>query len=75
MPTTFVTLCFKEQKKYIFSLPGNPVSAGVCTHLFLLPFLRTLSGRKSIMHSFKAKVILYFTHFTLACFFFFYICS
>ncbi|VVC25297.1 Hypothetical protein CINCED_3A010848 [Cinara cedri] len=56
MPTTFVTLCFKNKKKYVFSLPGNPVSAGVCTHLFLLPYLRIISSRKSITHSFKAKL-------------------
>jgi len=56
MPTTFVTLIFKDKKKYIFCLPGNPVSAGVCTHLFLLPYLRSVSGNKLIIHSLKAKV-------------------
>jgi gephyrin len=56
MPTTFVTLFFKDKKKYIFCLPGNPVSAGVCTHLFLLPYLRSVSGKKIIIHSLKAKV-------------------
>jgi gephyrin len=55
MPSTFVTLNYKDKKKCIFCLPGNPVSAGVCTHLFLLPYLRLISGRKSIVHSFKAK--------------------
>lgn len=58
MPTTFVTLSYKDQKKYVICLPGNPVSAGVCTHLFVLPYLRSVSGRKSIIHSFKAEVIL-----------------
>lgn len=56
MPTTFVTLLYKDTKKYVFCLPGNPVSTNVCTHLFLLPFLRSISGRKSITHSYKAKV-------------------
>ncbi|XP_026817764.1 gephyrin [Rhopalosiphum maidis] len=56
MPTTFVTLFFKDKKKYIFCLPGNPVSAGVCTHLFLLPYLRSVSGKKIIIHSLKAKL-------------------
>jgi len=56
MPTTFVTLFFKDTKKYIFCLPGNPVSAGVCTHLFVLPYLRSVSGKKIIIHSLKAKV-------------------
>lgn len=56
MSTTFVTFIFKEKKKYIFCLPGNPVSAGVCTHLFLLPYLRSVSGKNIIIHSLKAKV-------------------
>lgn len=56
MPTTFVTLFFKDTKKYIFCLPGNPVSAGVCTHLFVLPYLRSISGKKIIIHSLKAKL-------------------
>jgi len=56
MPTTFVTLHFNNKKKYVFCLPGNPVSAGVCTHLILLPFLRSVSGRNSITHSFQATV-------------------
>lgn len=65
MPTTFVTLKFKDKKKYVFCLPGNPVSAGVCTHLFLLPYLRSVSGRKSIVNSFKAKAS---THYILLLF-------
>lgn len=59
MPTTFATLYFKGKKKYVFCLPGNPVSAGVCTHLFLLPYLRIVSHKKSIVYSFKAKVNIY----------------
>ncbi len=30
---------------HVLGLPGNPVSAFVCAFLFLLPLLRTLSGR------------------------------
>lgn len=60
MPTTFVTLSFKNKKKCVFCLPGNPVSAGVCSHLFLLPYLRIVSGKKSFIHSFKAKVNTFF---------------
>lgn len=60
MPTTFVTLHFNDKKKYVFCLPGNPVSAGVCTHLILLPFLRSVSGRNSIVHSVKAVVNIIF---------------
>jgi molybdopterin molybdotransferase len=29
----------------VLGLPGNPVSAFVCAFLFLVPLLRTLSGR------------------------------
>mgnify|MGYP003885274605 CR=1 FL=1 len=30
--------------KFLFGLPGNPVSALVCAHLFLMPALRAMSG-------------------------------
>ena len=30
---------------HVLGLPGNPVSAFVCAYLFLLPLLRTLTGR------------------------------
>ncbi|ESO08664.1 hypothetical protein HELRODRAFT_74817, partial [Helobdella robusta] len=44
LPTTFATLFYKDKKKYIFGLPGNPVSAIVTFHLFALPALRKMSG-------------------------------
>lgn len=44
-PTTFATCVRKGQKKLIFALPGNPVSAFVTCHLFVLPALRILEGR------------------------------
>lgn len=56
LPTTFATLNFEKKEKFIFCLPGNPVSAGVCTHLFVLPFLRSAAGRSHIFYSFKAMV-------------------
>ena len=48
-PTTFATVQIKDNKgdpttKLIFSLPGNPVSAVVCTSLFVLPCLDKASG-------------------------------
>jgi molybdopterin molybdotransferase len=33
---------------YFFGLPGNPVSAQVCFHLFVAPMLRALAGRTEI---------------------------
>ncbi len=44
-PTTFATLTWKEgQTKLVLGLPGNPVSATVTTHLYVLPACRSLSG-------------------------------
>jgi gephyrin len=48
-PTTFATVPVKDNSgnrisKVIFSLPGNPVSAVVTLHLFVLPSLHHLSG-------------------------------
>ncbi|KAI9803354.1 MAG: hypothetical protein M1833_000871 [Piccolia ochrophora] len=50
-PTTFATVPFKDNdgqrsSKLIFSLPGNPASAVVTLHLFVLPSLHTASGIK-----------------------------
>lgn len=49
-PTTFATIPFKSNtgdrstSRIIFSLPGNPVSAIVALHLFVLPSLNHSSG-------------------------------
>ncbi|CCC11781.1 unnamed protein product [Sordaria macrospora k-hell] len=48
-PTTFATVPVKDNdgervSKVIFSLPGNPASALVTFHLFVLPSLHQLSG-------------------------------
>ncbi|KAF5965221.1 molybdopterin molybdotransferase, partial [Fusarium coicis] len=48
-PTTFATVPVKDSSgqrvtKAIFSLPGNPASALVTFHLFVLPSLHKLSG-------------------------------
>lgn len=34
----------KKQGKYIFSLPGNPASAFICSYLYILPFLKKQLG-------------------------------
>ena len=48
-PTTFATVPVKDDngnrvEKAIFSLPGNPASAVVCFHLFVLPSLHQQAG-------------------------------
>lgn len=49
-PTTFATIPFKSNtgdrstSRIIFSLPGNPASAVVALHLFVLPSLHLSSG-------------------------------
>ncbi|KAF2829465.1 hypothetical protein CC86DRAFT_318798 [Ophiobolus disseminans] len=50
-PTTFATVPVKDDdgnrvNKVIFSLPGNPASAVVCFHLFVLPSLHQQAGIK-----------------------------
>lgn len=51
-PSTFATIPFKDNsgvlaRKAIFSLPGNPASAIVALHLFVLPSLHIASGVSS----------------------------
>lgn len=48
-PTTFATVPVKDDngnrvEKIIFSLPGNPASAVVCFHVFVLPALHAQAG-------------------------------
>ena len=43
-PTTFATLLWNSRKKLVLGLPGNPVSATVTSHLYVLPCLRAMSG-------------------------------
>jgi molybdenum cofactor synthesis domain-containing protein len=41
-PTTFVTLSSNQRTRLFFAMPGNPVSATVCTHLLVKPCLNLL---------------------------------
>ena len=43
-PTTFATGSIDGRKKLIFGLPGNPVSAWVTAHLYVIPALKRISG-------------------------------
>lgn len=47
-PTAFAVLTFEGKSKFWFGLPGNPASAVVTSHLFLLPALRKMSGYKDV---------------------------
>ncbi len=44
-PTTFATLQWKGHAKIVLGLPGNPVSATVTSHLYVIPACRALSGK------------------------------
>jgi molybdopterin molybdotransferase len=41
----------------VIGLPGNPVSSYVCAFLFLVPLIRSLSGRKSIHHAHESALL------------------
>lgn len=43
-PTTFATCSFNGAQKYIFALPGNPVSALVTSQIFVVPALMYVMG-------------------------------
>ncbi|KAJ7581236.1 MoaB/Mog domain-containing protein [Mycena floridula] len=43
-PTTFATVSYNGTTKPIFALPGNPASALVTFHIFVVPALRRLGG-------------------------------
>ena len=58
-PTTFATLKLPEtnQKKLVISLPGNPVSVTVTSHLYVLPACRKMSGYlKPMPGKLRAKI-------------------
>ena len=46
-PTTFATLTYGGKKKLAIGLPGNPVSATVTSHLYVLPACRKIAGHVS----------------------------
>ena len=63
LPTTFATVRVKDNAgqsatKLVFSLPGNPASALVTSHLFMLPSLHYSSGKEAPYGLPKVKVVL-----------------
>ena len=62
-PTTFATVPVKDNAgtpttKLVFSLPGNPASALVTSHLFMLPSLRFSSGKEAPYGLPRVKAVL-----------------
>ena len=62
-PTTFATVSLKDNEgdpatKVIFSLPGNPASAVVTSHLFVLPSLLYSSGKERAHGPVQVRVML-----------------
>jgi len=43
-PTTFASIPTKTGRKFMFALPGNPASALVTFHIFVVPALRRLGA-------------------------------
>jgi gephyrin len=43
-PTTFATCVYQKRRKYVFALPGNPVSAFVTCNLLVVPALMHWMG-------------------------------
>lgn len=63
LPTTFATVPVKDNAgnptlKLVFSLPGNPASALVTSHLFMLPSLQFSSGKEAPYGLPRVKVVL-----------------
>merc|ERR1719220_3083729 len=48
-PTTLASLTLNGKRRLVLGLPGNPVSATVTCHLYVLPALRRLSGQRSAL--------------------------
>lgn len=48
-PTTFATCHHGGKSKLVFGLPGNPVSAVVTCHLYVIPACRKLSGQRRFL--------------------------
>lgn len=48
-PTKFFSVSQLKETKFVFGLPGNPVSAAVTFHLFVLPALRRMSNIEPVL--------------------------
>ncbi|KJH52333.1 molybdopterin binding domain protein [Dictyocaulus viviparus] len=57
LPTTFATGVIDGERKFVFALPGNPVSSWVTAQLFAIPLLRKAAGHVKIFQH-QIKVVL-----------------
>ncbi|KAG6446845.1 gephyrin [Manduca sexta] len=55
-PSTFATCEFEGRTKFIFALPGNPVSAYVCCLLFVVRALRVCTGRRGAWPALRTRL-------------------
>ncbi|VDO64495.1 unnamed protein product [Heligmosomoides polygyrus] len=51
LPTTFATGLIDGEMKFVFALPGNPVSSWVAAQLFAVPLLRRAAGQMRIFQN------------------------
>ncbi|KAL3985644.1 MoeA N-terminal region (domain I and II) family protein [Acanthocheilonema viteae] len=51
LPTTFAYRKWNNREKFVFALPGNPVSTWVTAQLFLLPALKKMAGWEHYQHT------------------------
>ncbi|XGW05926.1 hypothetical protein V3C99_016356 [Haemonchus contortus] len=51
LPTTFATGMVDGERKFVFALPGNPVSSWVTAQLFAVPLLRKIAGHSRIFQN------------------------
>uniref|UniRef100_A0A914DZ70 MoaB/Mog domain-containing protein n=1 Tax=Acrobeloides nanus TaxID=290746 RepID=A0A914DZ70_9BILA len=52
LPTTFATGKWRtDAQRFVFALPGNPVSSWVSAQLFVVPALRKMAGYKYFEHT------------------------
>jgi molybdopterin molybdotransferase len=42
---------------HVIGLPGNPVSSYICAFLFMVPLIRTLSGRQDVHHRIEQAIL------------------
>jgi molybdopterin molybdotransferase len=50
----------RKEQCVVFAMPGNPVSAAVCTYVYLLPFLKSNMSLNQINHKVNVTEEIYF---------------
>lgn len=55
-PILFASLEYQGVRRFIFGVPGNPVSTAVGARFFILPFLEWLQGEEKVLTYYKARL-------------------